>query len=266
MALAPKDIRLANLVGFDVEVFSFLKERTGKRGERACGMSKDLMQVPIDGLSFRVEDGDEAERIMNKIQPVLLAKGYRAYWSTRKDANGLRRGDEVIVLKTRDHFGIVKSQRTDGANYNVSNRAVLARLRGWEQRCRFTIVGASQDWVALVFQTLPKDLCRFAEEVYRLCPDTVEQGVGLMRESEHPGAFAAARRLCPQLSGDMQKQLDKERKQADKRIANADSKWRVFAEAYKKLSKPFEEISTEMGIKLLAYEMKKTKYLFLWWD
>jgi len=266
MALSPKETKLARLIKFDLEVCSFLKNRARKPLDRATGIAKDLTHVPIDGMSFRVKDGDEAERIMNKIQPGLVLQGYRAFWSVRMASNGMRKGDEVIVLKTADHFSIVKIKKTDGANYGISNKTILARLRGWEKQCTFEIVGASLDWIAIVFHSLPKNLCRFAEEVYRLCPDAVDQGVGLMQESKDPRAFAAARRLCPHLSGKMQRTLDKETKQAEKRIATGNPKLRALMEAFKKMPPPWEQPSTEMGIKLLAYELKKTKHLFLWWD
>jgi hypothetical protein len=262
MALTVKETHLANVIGFDLGVCEFLKDRAGKRLERATGLSKDQQQEPIDGLSLQVGDGDEAERIMDRIQPHLLSKGYRAFWSVRQGANGRRKSDEVIALKTTDHFAIVGTRQTDGANYGISNKAIFARLRSWGKRCRFEIVGASQDWVALVFRSLPADLCAFAEEVYRFCPDTVEQGVGLMEERENPEAFAAARRLCPQLSGEMNKLLDKEKRRAHRFIAKADPRWRALWTA----AQTFDHPSTEMGIKLLAYEIQKTKYLFLWWD
>jgi hypothetical protein len=259
------EIQLAKSVSFDIEICEQLKARTGKRLERATGISKDLDQVPIDGLSMRVKGGVEAEAIMKKIQPMLVSNGYRAFWSTRRGADGSRQCDEVAVLQTTDPFAIVKVQRTDGANYNVTHRAVLARLGRWKKRCTFEVVGASQDWVALMFQTLPKDLCTFAAEVYRFCPDTVNQGVGLIRESEHAHEFAAARRLCPQLSPRIQRHLENEKNKLTRQFQD-DPRWRAVMEAFKKLPRSFEEPSTEMGIKLLAYELKKTKYLFLWWD
>src|SRR5262249_53586986 len=154
----------------------------------------------IDGISFRVRGGDEAERVMDTLQPVLLPEGYRAFWSVRRAANGLRQGDEVLVLKTTDHFAIVRARQSQGGNYNISNSNLVATLQRWERRGGFDVVGASDDWVALQFRSLPENLCAFAEEVYRFCPDTVDQGTGLMMESEDPQAFAAAKRLCPKLS------------------------------------------------------------------
>jgi hypothetical protein len=265
MSLSPREVQLARSVGFDPQIAEFLKSRAKKPFVRAVGLSKDFERAPIDALSFSVKDGREAERVMKKIQPVLLSNGYRACWSTRLDQNGMQRGDEVLVLRTKDHYAIVRMQRTDGANYDISHKAVLAKLRRWERECDFEIVGASHDWVALVFNKLPKDIGAFAEDAYWFCPDAVEQGVGLMRESEHPKVFAAARRLCPRISARTQRLLEEQTNKLEGE-ASRDPQWRAFLEAVKNSPEFAEGTSTEMGIKLLAYEIYKDKYLFLWWD
>jgi hypothetical protein len=266
MPLTPKEVALADSIGFDLDVCQVIKERAGKPLERATGVSAGFEPELIDGISFRVQDGDEAERAIDKLQPILLPKGYRAFWSVRRAPNGLRESDEVVVLKTTDHFAIVKVRKSDGGNYNISNKKVISTLKNWEKRCRFDIVGASEDWVALQFRSLPEDLCTFAEEVYQFCPDTVEQGVGLMRESKHPQAFAAARRLCPQLSSKMLKVLDKQAKAAEKLREKMGEKFLELMKALSERPEASREPSTEMGIKLLASEIKGKKFLFLWWD
>lgn len=263
MPLTSHDIALAESIGFDLEVCQLAKECIGKRLERAMGVSAGSPPKSIDAISFQVRDGDEAERAIDMLQPKLLPKGYRAFWSVRKTTNGLREGDEIIILKTTDHFAIVRTRRTDGSNQNISHSRLISTLQGWEKRFRFDIVGASDDWVALRFHSLPENLCEFAEEVYRFCPDTVDQGVGLMKESENPQAFAAARRLCHELSAEMQRVLAKEARSAEKLAATK------LGRTFQRLLKAVGELgqpSTEMGIKLLAYEIKRTKFLFLWWD
>jgi hypothetical protein len=266
MPLTSQEVALANEIGFDLELCLFVKERAGRRLERATGISGDYEPKLIDGISFQVRDGDEAERVIDALQPVLLPKGYRAFWSVRRAPNGLREGDEVVVLKTTDHFAIVRVRQTAGGNYNISNNKLVSTLRSWEKRCRFDVVGASDDWVALQFRSLPENLCAFAGEVYRFCPDTVEQGVGLINESEDPQAFAAARRLCPKLSRKTLKVLDKDTKAAEQRGGNVGRVFRSLMKAVSEMPQALRLPSTEMGIKLLAYEIKRTKFLFLWWD
>jgi hypothetical protein len=191
-----------------------------------------------------------------------MAKGYRAFWSSRLKPSGFSIGDEIIVLKTTDHYAIVKAKRTYAET--VPHSEILSRLRKWEKSFEFEVVGASHDWVAIAFRTLPKNLCAFAEEVYRFCPDIVDQGVGPIREKDNPKFFAEARKLCPKLSRSAQQSLAKESKQAERLIKESPTFSKIMA-ALKKLP-GFGEDSTEMGIKLLANEIRTKKHLFLWWD
>jgi hypothetical protein len=266
MSLTAKEVALANSIGFDLEVCRFVKERAGKRLERATGVSTNFEPKLVDGISVLVRDDEEAERVIDTLQPVLLTKGYRAFWSVRRAPNGLREGDEVLVLKTTDHFAIVRVRQSQGGNYNISNSKLIATLKSWERRCGFDVVGASEDWVALQFRSHPENLCAFAEAVYRFCPDTVEQGTGLMKEREDPQAFAAARRLCPKLSGKTLRVLDKEKKAAESLVGKAGRAFQALIKAVGEMPQDLRPSSTEMGIKLLAYEIKRTKFLFLWWD
>jgi hypothetical protein len=112
--------------------------------------------------------------------------------------------------------------------------------------------------VAIQFETLPDNICAFAEEVYDLCPDTVDQGVGLMNEQAESEEFAAARALCPELSTEMQRKID-ERKQRFEAM-------QFPPELLASIKSSGFTTTTDMGIRLLALDLKKSKQLFLWWD
>ena len=229
MSLTPAQAKLAQTIGFDERICLRLKEHLGKplRQARQWGEGAG---VKANGLSFQIPQKD-MDRSLPEIRKLLVRSGYRAFWGG---------GNEVLVLKTRDPYEILHFQQTNGANYGIFLPDILARLQEWETRCKLDIIGAASDWVAIEFRRLPKNLCAFAEEIYTFCPDAVEQGVGLKHEETHPEVFAAARKLCPQISSTMRKKLSEQ------------------------LGSYTEH--SEMGIRLLAYELKTTKYVFLWWD
>jgi hypothetical protein len=162
--------------------------------------------------------------------------------------------------KSADDLEIVRLKRSAGGNYDVSAEDVLQRLAMWRCRCDFEVLGAGGSWVAIRFKTLPQNICQFAEEIYEFCPDSVEQGTSCLNENRAPEKFDAARRLCPRLSEKMQRKLYEE----TARIAAMDIS-PEFREWLQSSPHAFTT-STEMGIRLLAYELKQTKWLFLWWD
>lgn len=158
-------------------------------------------------------------------------------------------------------FAIIRLRHTDAGNYDVSMEDIINRLRSWMEICSFEVVGASRDWVAVVFSKLPKKICAFAEEVYLFCPDSVGQGIGLLRENEAPEKFAAARRLCPEISPAIARHETEMLAGIESLEPQMLAQFRELLETARTISTP-----TDMGVRLLAHEMVRTKYLFLWWD
>lgn len=258
MELNAAENRLATAIGFDPIVCGLVKQHAGRSLERLIVEADDSQQKEANGLSVAVQR-EFVEEIIAELQPELLPHGYRAFWSERRAPNGLKLTHEVIVLKTTDSYQIIRFRRPDGANYDIFTDDIVAKLREWERRCQLSVFGAASDWVAIEFKTVPEDVCRFAEEVYEFCPDSVEQGVGLKEESDDPEMFEAARELCPELSPQMQKKLKQQ--QAQFGTMEIPAELRELLDSGAGFSTP-----TEMGIKLLAYEIKRSRQLFLWWD
>jgi hypothetical protein len=260
MPMTPEEIAIVRELGFDEKLADFVRVQSRTPMKRLRAAQEDGSVRPAPGLSVAVADGDEAERLINGIRSRLMAEGYRAFWSERRAANGLRETQEVAIFKTTDPYLIVRIRGTDGANYDISTEDILNRLAAWEQLSAFEVVGASSDWVALQFGRLPENICAFAEEVCSFCPDSVEQGVGLARERDDPERFKAARLLCPEISVKADR--------SEEIIQNVSRLAPGIAERFKELLAHAAEYSTptDMGIRLLAFDLSRKKYLFLWWD
>ncbi len=259
LPLTAGEKQLAVAIGFEEQICQIVKQETGGSLERLQAINEEYELEPARGLSIAV-DRKDVDALIAKLQPQLVPLGYRVFWSEALEADGRQKNDELAVLNTADPYSIVQVKRANGANYGVSMDDVLARLKDWENRCRFEIVGAAGAWVAIQFETLPENLCAFAEEIYDFCPDTVEQGVGLMDESDDPEAFEAARQLCPELSPEMQAKLNEQNTQ----FQQMDMPPQVRA----LLDSGVGGFSTpnDMGLRLLALQLKESKQLLLWWD
>jgi len=264
MKLTADEIALAHEVKFDEEVCLLVKSQAKKKLERLQENYDYGSLRPGPGISVAVKDGEEAEQLMNALRDPLSKCGYRAFWSVLRTSNGFERNNEVAILKTDDPYVMIKIRQSDGANIDVSTDDIIHRLDEWKKLCDFDVVGASNDWVALQFSRLPKDLLRFSEEVYLLCPDAVGQGVGFKYRNDDR-RIAEARRLFPQpLSERIRKKIAEDSTDfgdvADLPPGLADMLGGLgdFGDAL------LNEVDT--GIRLLAYEIHQTKYLMLWWD
>lgn len=264
MPLTDEELALAARIGFDPDILELVKQSSGKPIEQTTKVDDYGENVPADGISTLMSS-DEVEVFLDRHQAELLNRSYRAFWSVRHLQNGMRAGDELVILKTTDDREIIRIRQTDGANYDIMNADILARLNEWSKLCQFEVVGAARDWVAMSFKTLPENICAFADDVYEFCPDTVEQGVGLEHESSNPEMFAAARRLCPDSMPKGETAVDKQQQLIDAIKAMNPSILDKFAPLLE-LMKNTPQTTSEMGTKLLAYEIQEKKYLFLWWD
>lgn len=87
-------------------------------------------------------------------------------------------GVELVVAQGRDQFDILRTAKTDGVNYDLDTKAIVAELRAWDKEFGIDIWQAETDTVQLRLKTMPKNLLAFAQRVYKFCPDIVDQGVG----------------------------------------------------------------------------------------
>lgn len=126
------------------------------------------------GVSLQMNE-NEAETLVLNLQAELEPLGLFAFICER---NGKK--SRVGIIKGMDQFDILKTQQTNGDNYDISNEDVISKLREWHQKYPFTIVGADHDWVEAIFREYPasKDIKIFAKEMYKFCPDIVDQGAG----------------------------------------------------------------------------------------
>ena len=246
---------LAEEINFDAAVMQELSAFGELR--RAWGYSAELEEIAVDGVSITAKDIEDAERIVGLLQPKLMPLGYRAFWSERHHPNGRKETDDVVVLKTTDKYGLIRARKTAGPNYDIKHEDVLNRLAAWESLCEFDIVGTSGDWIAIRFRTLPQNICAFAEEVYRFCPDTVDQGVVFDKRHNTSAAANEAKQLCPEVSAEMRRHLEQE-------FGESIPKRRGFL--HRLFGSPTATEETEVGIRLLARAIHSTRELFLWWD
>lgn len=256
--LTAQESQLLSEIGFAPEIGNIIKTHTSAQLERCVGTDEVDENFDVDGLTFPI-DRTQLEATHKALRAELRPLSYDAFWSKRRRQSGLRDGEEIVVLRTDDDMEIVRVAGSNGTNCDVMHDDVLARLHDWRKRCDFQIIGAASDWVAVEFQTLPSEICAFAEEIYEFCPDSVEQGVGLMHEENDPQLFAEARALWPQLS-------PKIKEDEDEKLAHFRATAPAAFQQMMDIVQESDNTSTEMGVKLLARVFQRDKYLFLWWD
>ena len=125
-----------------------------------------------------------AGALVAKMQPKLRPHGYQALVAAEHNivftpatepegapAMESRAGKATVVFfRAEQPFGFLFASGTNGVNLGrgLVTSDIVRRLKQWAGECEYTLLGAGFDWVRLRFKTVPKDVARFAGEIYLL--------------------------------------------------------------------------------------------------
>jgi len=140
--------------------------------------SRDFGRDRFAGASSVVVEPEEAERVLAGVRRGL-ANGLVAFiGTTRNLAVPKAQGSEVVVAAAANQFDILRIAATDAVNYGLETEDLIKKLKVWDDAYGIDIFQAETDTVQFRLRSLPKDLPKFAAEVYAFCPDVVDQGTG----------------------------------------------------------------------------------------
>jgi len=160
-------------LGFSQEVLRRIAKAADAPLEPITNFDGELTGVQAAAPTGKV--GELVASLGAELQP----KGYLVFQSDQGVGD---RPDRIGVVKGTDQYDILRAVATDGANYNVSNGDVIAKLKEWDARYQLHITGAGGDWVEARFGKPPSDMDAFAAEVNQFCPDVVSQGTGTVAD------------------------------------------------------------------------------------
>ena len=173
--LSPKEQQLIKKLNFETELMVLLKNETAQELVQLPAIDQetgDVLKGFYNGICSKTKT-DDNYTIVKKLKDQFRGKGYLIFtFIGEKDES------YIAVIKGRDELDIIRYRRTDGINYNLQNKNVVEQLEKWKSKNDFNILVCGRDFLQLEFKTLPTDLDAFAKEVYKFCPDIVDQGVG----------------------------------------------------------------------------------------
>lgn len=153
----------------------------------------------LDGICafYVMEDHESMEEIHRVIycnKQKYLNKGYNLFYF-----DGKQYGEYYMALaKNKTTSDILRWQQTNGANHDLDNSDVIAKIEEWQQRYDLVLWGCGGDWLHIFFvHESPKfngpfannEYCekfklwdkrtpkwrKFADEVIEFCPDSITQ-------------------------------------------------------------------------------------------
>ncbi len=190
------------ITGWKSEVSRKLAEYTGRsvRNYSTCdfGSEKNLDCISVvieragmfdpgdtlDQMEALSEAQAEAEVLVFKIRRSLPAGVVCFVGTTRFPADGPVDGAEIVIGPGDSQFDILKHARADAINYDMDTADLISKLKKYDQEFGIDIYHAETDTVEFMLRGLPSNLTALAEDLYKFCPDMVDQGLGSTEELE----------------------------------------------------------------------------------
>ena len=140
------------------------------------GESYEIDPIRLNGLVI-YESNVNSYELVFKLKDDFRALGYSIFLLE----NNYGIGDEpdmIGVLKTTNKLDVLDQIQTDGINYDIDNDSLKSIIHEFDLKYDLELIGASGDWCEFIIHGKPTDWMSFAEEVYEVCPDVVDQGTG----------------------------------------------------------------------------------------
>ena len=130
----------------------------------------------LKGLVLQ-EQNSKSYDLVFVLKDKFKAKGYSIF-PLENNFNIGNKLDNIGILKTADKYTVLKQIATDGINYDITNDSLISIIKTFDKKYSLELIGASGDWCEFIIHDEPKNWTQFAKEVYKVCPDVVDQGTG----------------------------------------------------------------------------------------
>ena len=86
-----------------------------------------------DGITFEVH-GEKARQVIRDLRREFADSGYLIFLQ------------EIHFGYQPDKYDILRVRRTNGINYDLTDEAVISKIREWDAQYELDFVGADFDW------------------------------------------------------------------------------------------------------------------------
>lgn len=141
-----------------------------------AGEMKESEPMYLRGLVFTEQNAKSYDLVFT-LKDIFKNKGYSIFL-LENNFNIDNKPDNIGVLKTTDKYTVLKQIATDGINYNITNDSLITIIKQFDKKYSLELIGASGDWCEFIVHNETINWMGLAKEVYKVCPDVVDQGTG----------------------------------------------------------------------------------------
>ncbi|MFN8670731.1 MAG: DUF4253 domain-containing protein [Candidatus Sericytochromatia bacterium] len=162
---------LLEILNFDIKIFEEARKLFKEEIYKYENEAKNLV-----GFALKTSGNENLFETILELRKKINEKGYFVFISdTEFTFTGITL-TEVAFIKNNDLYDIISKIGTEAPNFDLENQDIINKLKEWEKICSFEVLEIKDDTLSIFFNTLPENLEVFAEDIYKFCPDTLEQG------------------------------------------------------------------------------------------
>ena len=180
--------KLSNETGIESFIIEKFEEKTGQKSKKLTTYFSPLIHsddshypqdfpnekcVKIPGVYVEIESKEKAVEIIESMRVMVQKKNCEIFISEENFGHGK---DKLAIARNRDKWDIIKWQQTNGINYEITNDSVISILKKLDKKLDLEYIGADFDWCEFRIKKNQKDWLSLAKEIYKVCPDVVDQG------------------------------------------------------------------------------------------
>ena len=178
-----------NGLEIDTSLLSSIQKDIGKKNEplnrevwNYDSKGNEENYVLDKGVEFKFIKEAKANSIFKKYHKSVLDTGNYLFLTNMDFDDSYNTYYDIVIINCSDQFELIKLIGTNGVNYDVYNVDIVAQMKEWHKKVDFTIDVVDVSRIHAYMDKTPKNIKQFTKEVYKFCPDVIDQGYSSMDE------------------------------------------------------------------------------------
>lgn len=139
--------------------------------------TRDFGREKLVAARSVVVSEENAELILAKLRHDLGPGLIAFIGCTKSHAENSEPGSEIVLAKGTDQFEILRVAASDAINFDMTTEDIIKKLKEYDASYGIDIFHAETDTIEFRFKRMPDDLPAFCKDLYKFCPDIVDQGL-----------------------------------------------------------------------------------------
>lgn len=148
------------------------KTKNNIKGLYELQMFDDYKDEPqLKGIKSKVDDKVIIPDLYKKVKDLQADNNFSDYHIFSCGHYGSDKDYFIGAIKTNDQFECLRIFETNGINYELETKDIIAFLEKWQKQLKFSIIDAYHDRVIIQLFDFNLNMDEFAKEALEFCPD-----------------------------------------------------------------------------------------------